>query len=280
MNEQVIHFGQDNSLVGIVTPAEGGATGPRQRAIIFLNAGVLHRVGPNRLHVAMARELAAKGLLCCRIDHSGIGDSPAHTGSLPIPERWVAETREAMDCLTEKYGIKEFMLFGSCSGAAVAWLTSVEDPRVSGTALINLQGPKIYLRYYLRLALTSSVFWRRLRKGKARYRDAMDEVRQSGERRGDAQQVESPAAEGFDIDHAIDVFARRGTRLLLVYCGWDPGLDHFNIVLRPRLEARIRADRLAIHMVPAMNHDFTLLSGQAKLRSAVQSWVAAAMAPP
>ena len=76
MTEKALLFGEGKSLVGIVTlPAESS---PVDRpGIVILNAGVLHRVGPNRVHVQMARALAELGFTVLRFDLSSIGDSRA-----------------------------------------------------------------------------------------------------------------------------------------------------------------------------------------------------------
>ena len=64
MRDEVFDVGNDRELVSILTRPDGGA-GDRP-AVIFLNAGVLHRVGPHRLHVTLARRLAARGLPALR----------------------------------------------------------------------------------------------------------------------------------------------------------------------------------------------------------------------
>jgi len=59
MNEQILQFGPNNCLNGIYTPpANTKAEAP---TLICLNAGVLHRIGINRFHVKLAREMARCG---------------------------------------------------------------------------------------------------------------------------------------------------------------------------------------------------------------------------
>ena len=72
------------------------------------------------------------GFIAFRIDFSGIGDSPARGGNLSIAQRWVAETREAMDYLTEVRKIRKFVLLGHCSGAAIAFLTAIRTRGFTG----------------------------------------------------------------------------------------------------------------------------------------------------
>ena len=62
------------NLVGVCSrPASGIDTS--KPCIIFINAGFLHRVGPNRMNTLLARALAAHGFCSMRMDLSGLGDS-------------------------------------------------------------------------------------------------------------------------------------------------------------------------------------------------------------
>ena len=47
----------------------------RAARIVIFNAGAVHRVGPNRMTVTLARRLAAMGLPSLRFDLEGLGDS-------------------------------------------------------------------------------------------------------------------------------------------------------------------------------------------------------------
>ncbi len=72
MRERAVVFGDPPDLVGVLTEPDGVC---RDRGVIILNAGIIHRVGPNRLHVRMARALASLGFPVLRFDFSGQGDS-------------------------------------------------------------------------------------------------------------------------------------------------------------------------------------------------------------
>jgi alpha-beta hydrolase superfamily lysophospholipase len=138
MKEEILLFGRKKSLVGIVTgPGEKRDSRP---GIILLNAGLIHRVGPNRLYVAIARKLAALGFVVLRFDFSGAGDSRAREDHLPIEQSVVDEVQEAMKALNQVWGIEQFVLIGHCSGAGISFKVACEDPRVVGTILINPQG--------------------------------------------------------------------------------------------------------------------------------------------
>ena len=79
MSERVVEFGDGVQLSGVVTEPSGPA---RSTGVLLLGAGLLHRVGPARLHVELARALAAAGLPVLRFDYSGIGESEVRADAL------------------------------------------------------------------------------------------------------------------------------------------------------------------------------------------------------
>ena len=82
LNEEAVVFGKVENLVGIVSePTDGEANG-NEPAFVLLNAGLVHRVGPNRFYVTLARELAKAGHVTLRFDYSGVGDSDPLGNSL------------------------------------------------------------------------------------------------------------------------------------------------------------------------------------------------------
>ena len=75
MREKVLTFLNNSPLVGIMTEPDAERQMERKPAVLFWNAGFLHRVGPYRLYVDMSRKLAAMGFWAVRFDLSGKGDS-------------------------------------------------------------------------------------------------------------------------------------------------------------------------------------------------------------
>ena len=147
--EKGVRFGMSASLVGVLTEAAPGTASDGRPAVIFLNSGILHRVGSCRLHVRMARAYSAAGFHSLRFDFSGIGDSDQRRDSLSFEESAVVETREAMDYLKKVKGVEQFILIGLCSGADMAHETAVKDERVAGMVLLDAWAYKT-LAYQLR----------------------------------------------------------------------------------------------------------------------------------
>jgi pimeloyl-ACP methyl ester carboxylesterase len=136
MSERAILFGKAATLTGVVCEPDN-KTGVERPAFVLLNSGILHRVGSCRLHVRLARALAASGFTSIRFDFSGIGDSEQRRDSLPYEQSSVVEVREAMDYLAQTRGVKGFVLMGLCSGADMAHLAAVQDNRVRGLMWID-----------------------------------------------------------------------------------------------------------------------------------------------
>lgn len=79
-------------LFGIATDPGGELLGP---TILFLNAGLIHQIGPARQWVELSRSFAQFGLRSVRFDLSGLGDSPVREHLMP----GILRTPEAFDDL-------------------------------------------------------------------------------------------------------------------------------------------------------------------------------------
>jgi len=144
VRDDVLRLGPEGQLVGIVSRLSSALVRPTTLssaepgpALVILNAGVLHRVGPHRLHVTLARRIAAIGLASLRLDLGGIGDSIASSDAASFRESAVADTRAAMTGLGELVGARRFVLFGVCSGADNSIATALADDRVTGIILVD-----------------------------------------------------------------------------------------------------------------------------------------------
>jgi pimeloyl-ACP methyl ester carboxylesterase len=266
--------------VGIATDPVG-STGPGcvRPTVIFLNAGVLHRVGPHRLHVALARLLAASGFASLRLDLSGIGDSGVVPDDLTFRASAVADTRAVMDQLGRETGAERFVLFGLCSGADNALATAQSDPRVVGLVLID---PPTY-----------ATFRSRMRKLAARIRNVLGVRPAHSTVRSFALILQRAAVE---IAHRLGVRARstrdmeagrqpppRAQYSALLTQLIERGVDVLSIFSGANGERFNHADqtfeafpglrgRIQVAYFPGANHVFTELVQRDNLISAVRRW--------
>ena len=104
MTERVFRFGLDENLLGVLTEPSTEVTGP---AVLWLNAGVLHHVGPFGWYVSLAGRLAERGTLNFRFDLSGVGDSPVRNDNVPaLDGAAIRDVTEAMDFLARKRQVR------------------------------------------------------------------------------------------------------------------------------------------------------------------------------
>jgi hypothetical protein len=136
MNERAITFGPGQGMVGVLTEPDA-APAPKRPHVLLLNAGFVHRVGPGRLAVEIARQVALAGFPSLRFDFSGIGDSAARVPPLDPIACGVADARAAMDHLAREHDARAFILLGLCSGARHAHHIAVADPRVAGGVMLD-----------------------------------------------------------------------------------------------------------------------------------------------
>jgi alpha-beta hydrolase superfamily lysophospholipase len=169
--ENAYQFGATRHLFGIATRAQNATSHDNKPAFVLINSGSVHRVGPNRLYITLARKLAARGFLCFRFDLHGLGDSisqPGERENHPYPTSAVSDTEHALKFLREEFGCARFILAGLCSGAHTAFHSglSLLQYNIAEIILIN---PLTY-RYVegMSLATTSHYMDVAYYKGSAR----------------------------------------------------------------------------------------------------------------
>ena len=136
VKERALLLGPHKTIVGVVAEPEASPA-PERPIFVLLNAGIVHRVGPHRNSVKLARALAGVGFRVLRFDLSGIGDSAPRRDTLGFQEAALADLAEVLDELAGKYDTTRFALMGLCSGADNSFYMAVRDPRVVGAVLLD-----------------------------------------------------------------------------------------------------------------------------------------------
>lgn len=185
VTEEVLLFGHDDAnLVGIITDPPEDRRDPNLPAVILLNPGLIHRVGPHRLYVKLARGLAERGHVVLRFDLSGIGESRPRAEIVEGNHGALLDTFEAMTWLNWARGVKGFILMGHCSGGWHSLLVAHQAPVVRGVVAMDIEAggdawvrydrnrvySQFYRNYYLHGALPSAGRWKRFLTGKVDYR--------------------------------------------------------------------------------------------------------------
>jgi pimeloyl-ACP methyl ester carboxylesterase len=270
--------------------------------VILINTGSNHHVGPNRLHVNLARRLAGEGFHVLRMDISGVGDSLVRPGgrenhmySACAPE----DVQAAMDALSARTRASRFVLVGICSGAYVAFHTSLADRRVAEQILVNLQtfdfrdGDSLVLRKrlfgrstraYRRLLFHPRTWWRFLKGSLDVHWVVRVLLHRARERAGQhASALRSLITYGryehSDVARRFKDLDDRGVATLLVYADDDGGLDTIEQHLGPDARAMRSRSRFGMRTVSGADHTFTPTSSQPRLLDLVSSELARRFPP-
>jgi len=137
LTEEPLQFGEGGRLFGILTlPSVPPRNAQALPVFVFLNAGLLHRVGPYRLYVRLVRNLAQMGFSSLRVDLAGRGDSPERFG-LTNQQSVAADYEEIVGVLESRLGRLRLVLGGLCSAADNAIRLARADQRVIGMLLLD-----------------------------------------------------------------------------------------------------------------------------------------------
>lgn len=284
LRETVHSFGPERRLVGVLTRRAPGAEEGGGPAVVILNAGIIHRTGPNRLHVRIARRLAARGVPTLRFDLPGIGDSGMLGTAGSTVDDALAAVTAALDELGRLETASRFVVFGLCSGADLAFMSASMDPRIAGVVLIdpNRIFPtwKSRLIQMLRPALRPSVWYRAATGRYGLVRRLLDRLRPAPEdpsRNAGAgpggTALPSPAEIHGQVRAALASFVERGVQMLYIvtrhyrdeyvyarqFHDAFPGIE---------LDAHVR-----VEIMPDAHHTFTTESSREGLEETVEGWI-------
>lgn len=284
MSEHAFRFGTSRSLVGVLTDPPQDAARPDRPAVILLGAGIVHRVGPHRLYVKLARQLAQSGFVVFRFDFSGIGDSDARSDDLPMEQSAIVETREAMDCLSNIRNIDRFVLVAICSGAGFSFQAARIDPRVVGVSLLNAAGHRWGTSHDLARTMVHHywrMLWSRSFRGKSWRNLARLRFDRAGVARAAFQYLRSllagaaveASSEPEPLVAAFHGLLDRGVRLHVVYSEGDEGWDYYQVFLRTHLRALESHPGFRLTLIAGANHTFTLLCHQTEIIRLVRGWL-------
>jgi len=282
--ERSVHFGRGHGLFGVVTSRDETSAAP---AVILLNTGGGHHVGPHRLYVPLARQWAARGHFVLRFDLRGIGDSAPSERSgnnTAYPEQMLDDARDAIALVRKEAPGREVIVAGLCSGGWLAFQAARHDLGVDAIISIN---PPLYLR-------DRDALWLRDGRVLGRYRQAMrDPSKWVKALRGEASYAAFTRVAARALSRQVAVRARgilgdelpdglandlcaiaaRRIRTLFVFSRGDNGLAYFQAQSPPALK-RPQVRAFVQHLVvDGAGHVFRPLAAQQTLAALLTRFV-------
>lgn len=250
------------------------------KAVVFLNAGTIHRVGPNELFTRFARECASRGYVALRLDLSGVGDSPARPGepvNVAYSKRALEDLDAVLDWLSRSEGLADTQLIGLCSGAYHGFKAATAGKKVRRAILIN---PLVYFHAegmsldFPRHKVSSeakrysaSVFqlesWRKLLRGQVRVRVVAEILGRRAA--GIARERGRDVLRRFDVPLKNDVGTelerarKHGVEVAFVFAECDPGYDVLIAETGHTLPRLEKQGAVSVDVFIGADHTFTPL---------------------
>lgn len=295
VKEKAVSFGASKTLVGVVAEPEGTAQKP---AVLLLNAGLIHHIGPNRVYVKLARRLAEEGHRVLRFDYSGVGDSQPRPDHMPVEQFTIDDVVQAMNFLSGTFGDQQFVLMGHCAGAYNSFRTAAEDPRVSGAVMMNPDGgeadwadydrkrklARYYQNYYGRQALFDPQRWKRFFTGRISYLNVAKTFFQNVVWSRVSQLifrlrqrfVKQPPTQADEKLFTVEAILRKlfdlDLRVLLIYSEGATSLERAQNKMGKAIKQLGAAGKLQVTVIPDADHIFTPLATQDALFERIVGW--------
>lgn len=292
--ETAIFFGKGARLFGVLTEPDGAVQ--RERPLLcFLNVGSNHHVGPHRMNVELAREMALHGYLSFRFDAAGLGESRVEPGvqeNRIYTKDSVADVKSAMNLLGEMRGASRFVLVGLCSGAYLAFHTTIDDLRVAGQVLLSpfafewqegdsvsptTRKPFRSSRFYARAFLDHRV-WLRALRGDLDWDVAgvlLERLRTQVDAKVPAlsARLRGKRRPKNGVERAFCEISDRGVESLLVLSFDDGGVDMVTQYLGTDARRMRGRKNFSFQIVDGTDHTFTTIASQVILREILTNYL-------
>ncbi len=267
MTETAITFGLDNGFMGVLSEPEGNAI-EESPILIILNSGQVHKIGPFRLSVDVARTMQKEGYTVLRFDLSGIGDSKMRIQK-GEEDLAVVDVQIAMDYLYENYGIARFVLMGLCSGSDNSHRTAVVDDRVIG--FINIDGYGYRnINYYI------NFYGRRLCSLKFLKCKLTSLLKKNNENKEESNQAnaygrEFPSVEQVAIEFSI--LSARNVKMLYIYTNGVEEYYKYKEQLRDVFSSVNFKNNLELEYHPYANHTYSWVNSRKRVVNKIVDWM-------
>ncbi|WP_440224176.1 hypothetical protein ACQQ2N_02915 [Dokdonella sp. MW10] len=279
--------------VTLASGARGVATLPAatpRAALVLLNAGATPRIGPNRLHVRLARQLASRGTLVLRIDLRGLGDSPPADGvEAGTVYPGVAATADvaAAVAMARGLGAPHVTVAGVCAGAFHALQAAFDGTPFDAVIAINpltfrpiagMPPPLPVARVIgeaarYRALLRTWSGWRKLLRGRVDVVAALRVVARRASMLARARGVgllrllHVPMRH--DLAGDLRALVRRGVRVDFLFAEGDPGHDLLSEQGGRMVAALVARGAIGVALFEGSDHTFTPRASQDALVAAM-----------
>ena len=258
------------TLFGVISEPVDGPRPPL--AAIFLNAGAVRRIGPNRLWVEAARQAAAAGLPTLRVDLEGIGDSDGDAGRYRDVAEFYRDELDAyigafLDALEARGYGDRFVLAGLCAGGFWAFNGADRDERAVAALMVNPGA----LEWHPELVkhrnaaklnrLRRVAWWRRILRGQVKRKNVVAVAKATASQGWRAARTlpsrvvanrRGPSPPASSVERILDRLRDRDVRVVMAFSDEEPVFAELE---RDGVLARLnRWPNMQVGALPARDH--------------------------
>jgi hypothetical protein len=249
------------------------------------------------MNVTLSRELASLGYRTFRFDVAGLGDSAVARGSREnriYTKDSCADVESAMTLLGGLRDARRFVLVGLCSGAYLAYHTTLADTRVVGQVLLSSfafewkegdpvvpteRSTHLSTRFYAR-ALFDRRVWLRALRGEVEVRSIARALLERFATRVDAElpslraRLLGRGRPQNEVEEGFHAMCDRGVQSLLVSSFNDGGLDMISSYLGTNARKMRGRKEFSLEVVDGADHTFSSLDAQRMLSDIITRYLA------
>lgn len=257
----------DGEAFAVLTERLDGPSSPV--GAVWLGAGAVRHIGPNRMWVEIARRWAARGVSTVRVDLPEIGESRTGAGDVLTNDELysaarVEQAHAVLDQLVARGLPNRFVLGGLCAGAYWTLRVALADERVLSAIMINLYAftwsEALAAERETSSALRGmrSALWRRvlrLQLDRELMRRSAQRLRPARIRAGMRRPAERAQAD--EARRAFELFASRGTHALFLLSHGEA--LHGQLSRLGLLRNAERREGVEVQALPTRDHVFRAL---------------------
>ncbi|NWF64041.1 MAG: alpha/beta hydrolase [Chloroflexi bacterium] len=265
--------------------------------VILLNAGSVHRIGPNRNYVYIARQLLSLGYPVFRLDLLGLGDSPhpnPEKENNPYMPEAMDNVRRAVGFLKKNRDGTDVILMGLCSGAYASFQAALhlEENAIREIMPINP------LTFYWKEGMSLDVAPAELYEDWDTFRKSMwikDRWKKILKRKDILSHIIATVLRVFqlkvkayltplshrimrvfgikgieDLAWDLDTIAGRGVRVNFIFADTDPGVKLLMEGAGSALKKLCQHGAISIAYISKANHNFSSHRGRTQLLKRIE----------
>lgn len=272
MTDKPIYLDEARTLFGVATAPVSSAE-KRAVGVVILNSGLIHNVGPFRLSVDIAHDLAACGFPVIRMDQTSKGESFLAERKKSDLETLSNDLALASASMNRHFGTEKIVLLGLCAGADNGLQGGEVCDHIAGLVMLDGWAPRT-MKYFLhrfgpkivRIDRWPMMLMRRLRPQQVR-RTERSELAGLSETSG-------PRWDEEDSWRAITVYCKKNLPVLAVYTGDADDYYSYDGQFLAALKSRDLGSRAVDELfLPDRKHLYPLASHREDLVTRVSRWM-------